>query len=156
MPRNRPGALRARRPLPRISADTPPKPIDGLSLRTCRAVHTVEALPGGFPVFPGCAELALRRYREFLSAPGGRPLYPRPAPCQCRICAMDDVTHARDVLEAVMVRLPVRPRAELRRLAAPLDTAFLRRTLPDPRARSGSSWPAEPWWHHRIGQGDRG
>ncbi|MFC3996579.1 hypothetical protein ACFOVU_11685 [Nocardiopsis sediminis] len=112
----------------------------------------METASDDYYVFTGATRSALRRYREFLSPPGRRPLYPTPALCSCRGCELDDVRHARDVLEAVAVRLPVRARAELRRVIAPLDRAFARRTLPDPRGPAWQPEFAERWWHHRMSE----
>ncbi|MET9627040.1 hypothetical protein ABZX92_06215 [Lentzea sp. NPDC006480] len=68
-----------------------------------------------------------------------------------------DVVHARDVLEQVLKRLPVRARAELGRVVRRLDIEFERRTLPNPHAWN-PFWnnidvPAErpdPWWYDRF------
>jgi hypothetical protein len=51
---------------------------------------------------------------------------------------------SREVLELAMRRLPARPGRELRRLVAPLDDEFLKRTYPDPTA------PPGPWWRRRC------
>jgi chloramphenicol 3-O-phosphotransferase len=61
----------------------------------------------------------------------------------------DDVLAQRDMLDDAMRLLPEPARAELRRLIAPLDEAFLRRTLPDPLAPY-VPWRGAAWWHQRI------
>lgn len=69
---------------------------------------------------------SMTSYRQadapFLEQPGRRPLYPQHVECSCRGCSIDDVGHARDVLEPVPAQLPVRARSELRRQVAPLDS----------------------------------
>jgi hypothetical protein len=112
----------------------------------------VERCAGTYEVFPGATARALRRYRAFLQPPGRRPLYPQDAHCLCRGCSFDDVRHARDVLEEVLEKLPVRPRAELKRQVASLDAAFLDRTLPDPFA-DRRTWRADRWWYRRLTAG---
>ncbi|MEW2297215.1 hypothetical protein ABZ719_31695 [Streptomyces sp. NPDC006743] len=97
----------------------------------------------------------MRRYRAFALAPGRRPLYPQDAECSCRGCSFDDVRHARDVLEEVLRHLPVRAREELRRRVACLDTAYLRRTLPDPFADQ-RRWGSGRWWRRRLAGGREG
>jgi hypothetical protein len=98
---------------------------------------------------PGATEYALRRYREFLRPPGTRPLYPRLAECWCTWHAFEDVRHARDVLDELLTRLPPRAAAELARLVRPLDTAYARRTLPDPFA-DRRPWHGDCWWYRRL------
>ncbi|MEU9043022.1 MULTISPECIES: hypothetical protein [unclassified Kitasatospora] len=160
MPRNRPRALRAegttRGPSPRSRDCAPPSRIHGLSTRTSLAVHRLEERCDSFYLHPGATDRALRRYRTFLHPPGRRPLYPQESMCpSCPGCAFDDVRHARDVLDAVLERLPPRPRTELARLVRPLDVALHRRTLPDPFAHR-RPWRAEYWWHRRLGDPARG
>lgn len=87
---------------------------------------------------------ALDQYRRFLRQPG-RWLHVPWTDCLC--C---DPVEARDELEAALRALPRRDRAELRRVLAPLDDEFRRRTLPDPAASSLSSWHAEAWWRQRL------
>ncbi|MDY0813296.1 hypothetical protein [Kitasatospora purpeofusca] len=112
-------------------------------------MHRVEYLSASFYIHLGATDRALRRYREFLNPPGRRPLYPQKSHCSCSGCSFDDVRHARDVLEEILERLPERARAELGRLVEPLDTAFLRRTLPDPFAHR-RQWRTEFWWYRRL------
>lgn len=87
---------------------------------------------------------ALDRYRSFLRQPG-RWLYLPLSDCPC--C---DPVDARDDLDAALRVLPRRDRAELRRILAPLDDDFRRRTLPDPTAWSLSLWHASAWWRQRL------
>ncbi|EFL10221.1 MULTISPECIES: hypothetical protein [Actinomycetes] len=87
---------------------------------------------------------ALDRYRRFLRQPG-RWLYVPWPDCPC-----GDPVEARDELEAALRALPPRARADLRRVLAPLDAEFRRRTLPDPAASSLSRWHAEAWWRQRL------
>ncbi|MFC5117817.1 hypothetical protein ACFPN7_28105 [Amycolatopsis halotolerans] len=133
MPRRRPGAVRADRPEPR---DTP---IPGISRRAQAAIEFAAAHRGA-----GSVSQALDRYRSFLRQPG-RWLYVPWTDCPC--C---DPVDARDELEAVLRALPPGARAELRRVVAPLDEEFRRRTLPDPTASSLSSWHAAGWWRQRL------
>ncbi|WP_460431606.1 hypothetical protein [Amycolatopsis echigonensis] len=65
-------------------------------------------------------------------------------------CPCSDPVEARDDLEAALRALPRRARAELRRIIAPLDDDFRRRTLPDPAASSLSRWHASAWWRQRL------
>jgi hypothetical protein len=153
MPRSRPGALRARQPRPRAWASELPTPVHGLSARTSLAIHVAEVLARDYYLFPGATRHALRRYREFLTPAGRRPRYPQDGVCSCRHCSFDDVRHARDVLDQVMALLPTRARAELRRRVAPLDAAFLARTLPDPFA--DRRWGSDVWWRRRLSGGMR-
>lgn len=113
------------------------------------AVHRAELLGDTYYIHPGATDRALRRYREFLHPPGGRPLYPQESYCSCTCCFFDDVRHAREVLEEVLERLPVRARAELGRLVNPLDAVFLRRTLPDPFTHR-RQWRTQHWWYQRL------
>ncbi|MGW4372528.1 hypothetical protein ACWEJ7_02535 [Streptomyces albidoflavus] len=153
MPRRRPGALRVERlAAPRSWEGPPPGRIHGLSTRTSLAIGRVEGLSADHYLFPGATDRALRRYRAFVDTPGRRPLYPQDAECPCRGCSFDDVRHARDVLEAVLGRLPVRARAEVRRQLLPLDAAYLRRTLPDPFAKR-RQWRSGLWWRRRLAGG---
>ncbi|MFD0688095.1 hypothetical protein [Actinomadura fibrosa] len=148
MPRRRPGALRADQP-PRSPAwDPPPDRIQGLSVATSVAIGQAERLSDDYYVYPGATDHALWEYRAFLRAPGRRPLYPQAAECSCRGCSIDDVRHARDVLEEVMWQLPSRPRAELRHRLRALDAQYLKRTLPDPFAPHRDSW-----WRRRLAGG---
>jgi hypothetical protein len=151
MPRSRPGALRARQPRHLAWASELPAPIHGLSARTGLAIHVAEVLDPDYYVFPGATKRALRRYREFVTPAGRRPRYPQDGVCSCRHCSFDDVRHARDVLDQVLRALPARARAELKRLVAPLDAAFLDRTLPDPFA--DRQWGSEVWWRRRLSGG---
>lgn len=147
MPRRRPGALRAERSDPREGP--PPVRIDGLSTRTSLAIDRVEKLSGDYYVYVGATDRALRRYRAFLEPPGCRPLYPQDSECSCRGCSLDDVRHARDVLEEVLRQLPTRARTELRLQVARLDDTYLARTLPDPFA-DRRQWRPDLWWHRRL------
>ncbi|MEH0470113.1 hypothetical protein ACN6K4_003077 [Streptomyces hayashii] len=153
MPRNRPGALRARR-LPAAHPRTalPPARIPGLSARTSLAVHRLEDEDDGPLLLPGATRSALHRYRTFVTTPGRGILYPRTSVCPaCPGCGLDDVRHARDVLsETLRLLAPPGARSELTRALAPLDRAYRLRTLPDPRVRSG------PWWHRRASEGAEG
>ncbi|ARF77253.1 hypothetical protein B7C62_18925 [Kitasatospora albolonga] len=115
-------------------------------------MHRAERLTSDYYVYPGATNRALRRYRAFLQPPGRRPLSPQDAECPCRGCSFDDVRHARDVLELVLEQLPVRARSELKRLVAPLDTAYLARTLPDPFA-GRRQWRSDLWWRRRLSGG---
>ncbi|MFF3331238.1 hypothetical protein ACFYWX_16990 [Streptomyces sp. NPDC002888] len=153
MPRNRPGTLRATQPLqhrPHRWNTPAPDRIHGLSARTSLAVHRYEQLSSHYDVFPGVTDRALRRYRAFLSPPGRRPRYPYLDDCGCQGCSLDDVRHARDALDEVLHHLPYRARAELARLLAPLDAAYLTRTLPDPFADTRREWRPEVWWYRRL------
>ncbi|MEV5652376.1 hypothetical protein AB0L57_29360 [Nocardia sp. NPDC052254] len=152
MPRKRPGALRALQTIKRPVSGELPRHIRGLSLRTVLAVHRAELLSQDYPLYPGATDAALRRFRKFLEPAGSRPLYPRAARCPCPPCAIDDVRHARDVLHTVLGLLPVRERAELRRLIRPLDSLYRRRTLPNPFA-DHRHWHHEFWWHRRLLEG---
>ncbi|MBA0050881.1 hypothetical protein E0L36_08235 [Streptomyces sp. AJS327] len=111
----------------------------------------MERLSADCDVYPGVTDRALRRYRAFLEPPGRRPRYPRDAECSCRGCSLDDVRYARDVLELVVGRLPVRARAELERRVAALDALYLGRTLPDPFA--DRQWRSDLWWRRRLAGG---
>lgn len=153
MPRNRPGALRAAghalAALPREIP--PPLPVRGLSARTSLAIHRVEHGPGGYLLFSGATERALHRYRTFVQTPGRSLLYPRTAVCPaCPGCGLDDVRHARDVLDETLRLLPPRARSELGRAVRALDDRYRSRTLPDPRPQPG------PWWHRRLADGAEG
>ncbi|MEU6841630.1 hypothetical protein ABZ930_07105 [Streptomyces sp. NPDC046716] len=63
--------------------------------------------------------------------------------------------HARDVLEQILQALPARARVELRRQVASLDSAYLKRTLPDPFARH-RQWRSDLWWRRRLAYGQEG
>ncbi|WP_405008913.1 hypothetical protein [Kitasatospora sp. NBC_01539] len=134
---------------PRLWGPAPPPRIHGLSAGTSLAVHRAERVSAGWYLYPGATDRALRRYREFLAPPGRRPLYPQAAFCSCPGCSFDDVRHARDVLDGILGALPVRARAELRRVLRPLDAALLHRTLPDPFTRR-RQWRTEFWWYRRL------
>ncbi|MFF7239049.1 hypothetical protein [Streptomyces collinus] len=56
------------------------------------------------------------------------------------------------MVEEVLHLLPVRARAELKRHVAFLDTAYLKRTLPDPFACE-RQWQPERWWRRRLAGG---
>lgn len=115
-----PGArtgIRPRRPAPDVrprgiraaTGKTPdsslrPDRIHGL-WRGSRATTTSTPVP---------TDRALQRYQAFLRPPGRRPLYPQDAECSCRGCSFDDVRHAVEVLEEVLLQLPPRPRTELK------------------------------------------
>ncbi|MFH0516026.1 hypothetical protein ACHBTE_02470 [Streptomyces sp. M41] len=115
----------------------------------------MERLSYDYFVFPGVTDRALRRYRAFLQPPGRRPRFPREAGCSCRGCSLDDVRHARDVLEKVLRRLPPRPRAELARQVHVLDRRYAERTLPDPLAPH-RPWRSNRWWWRRQADGPEG
>lgn len=155
MPRRGPGALRVEQCGPRVWEDLSPDRVHGFSARTSLAIHRVEWLFADYYLYPGAAEHALRRYREFLAQRRPGSLYPRYAGCSCRGCSFDDVRHARDVLELVLRELPVRPRAELKRHVAVLDAAYLERTLPDPFTRD-RQWRPGLWWRRRLADGEEG
>ncbi|GAA4919475.1 hypothetical protein LX16_4349 [Stackebrandtia albiflava] len=147
MPRNRPRALR-------VTPERPPRSlrrIRGLSGRTASAIAQWEATTGLLGTSPGMTTLAWESYRAFTSRSGTTVRYPRPETCGAPTCALDDVRHARDLLEQALVRLPRPAGAELRRLLAPLDDAYLRITLPDPFARHGP-YRNRAWWWHRLTQ----
>lgn len=154
MPRKRPGALRAEQSL-RVARSLPPERIHGLSARTSAAIGRVERFSGDYYVCPGATDGALRRYRAFLLAPGRRPLYPQDAECSCRGCSLDDVRHARDVLEEVIQQLPPWPRAQLERQVRALDARYVQRTLPDPFAAE-RQWRSDLWWRCRLSGGREG
>jgi hypothetical protein len=136
MPRRAPGTVRAGQPI----AARSPTPIRGLSRRAQNAIESAEARH----LWPGCVSQALDRYRRFLHQPG-RWLYMPWPDCPC--C---DPVEARDDLDRSLAVLPPRVRAELRRVIAPLDDDFRRRTLPDPTANSISPWHAAAWWRQRL------
>ncbi|WP_416972614.1 hypothetical protein [Streptomyces sp. 4F14] len=115
----------------------------------------MERLSGDYYVHQGATDRALRRYRAFLESPGRKPLYPQEAECSCRGCSFDDVRHARDVLDEVLRRLPVGPRAELRRQVTRLDAVYRGRTLPDPFSDS-RQWRSEVRWRRRPAGGGEG
>lgn len=161
MPRKRPAELRAARARPGFRfRPVPPVHIPGLRLGTCLAIRRVELADGRTPLipgvvlWPGATARALHRFRGFLaSPPGRRPRYPEYAECSCPgCCVADDVTCARDILAEVLLRLPPAARSDLGRTVRALDEEFLRRTLPDPFARSG--WNGHLWWHRRL-RGER-
>ncbi|MGX9882563.1 hypothetical protein [Streptomyces sp. NPDC002276] len=112
----------------------------------------MERFSGDYYVNPGATDGALRRYRAFLQSPGRRPLYPQDAECSCRGCSLDDVRHARDVLEEVLRQLPPRPRAQLERQVRDLDVKYIERTLPDPFADE-RQWRSDLWWRRRLSGG---
>ncbi|WP_188136221.1 hypothetical protein [Lentzea indica] len=154
MPRSRPGALRGALLGP-LWSDRTPEPVRGLSSATSLAIFRVELALGDYHVYIGSTRRALVGYREFTSRRG--PLYPMPVECECSGCPFDSVVHARDVLEHVLERLPVRAKAELGRVVRRLDAEFLRRTLPDPSGRrpfwnriDHSPDQPEPWWYGRL------
>lgn len=151
MPRKRPGALRARQ-TPRVAWSRPPERIHGLSARTTLAIDRVERSSHDYYIYPGVTRRALHRYRAFLRPSGRRPLYPQDEECSCRGCALDDVRHARDVLEEILRQLPGRPRGEVARRVRALDTEYLQRTLPDPFAAQ-RQWDSDLWWRRRLGGG---
>ncbi|MFI6099106.1 hypothetical protein ACIA8G_26430 [Lentzea sp. NPDC051213] len=129
-----------------------PEPIRGLSTATSLAIFRVEQASGNNYVFVGSTRRAVDSYRAFTLRPG--PLYPLPVVCECPGCPLDDsVVHARDLLEHVLERLPVRARAELWRLVLPLDVEFRWRTLPDPHQRRhfrnmiDLDAELDPWWY---------
>lgn len=157
MPRSRPGALRgAHLNVGPVWSQGIPEPIRGLSSATSLAILRVEEMFGDYCVFVGSTHRALTRYREFTAGRG--PLYPMPTECSCCHCMLQDsVVHARDVLEQVLERLPVRARAELGRVVRLLDIEFERRTLPNPfpwkpfwnNVDVGTERP-DPWWYDRL------
>ncbi|MEU1350082.1 hypothetical protein ABZ438_29515 [Streptomyces sp. NPDC005786] len=151
MPRKRPGALRAAPDRTPVWLCEPGR-ISSLSLATSAAIRRVEYESDLYEVHPGATQVALYRYRRFLARPG-RTLYPSLAQCSCRGCALDDVTHVRDVLAEVLVLLPGRPRAELARLVTRLDRRLLRRTLPCPHA-AAHPWRSRAWWRMRLYDGE--
>ncbi|MFD0205780.1 MULTISPECIES: hypothetical protein [Saccharothrix] len=140
MPRRSPGAVRADTPRIRRPQATPPAhrptgdpPIKGLSPDAQHAVDRLGLSAGA----------AFEGYRRFLHQPG-RWLYVPFHDCPC--CAP---THGRDTLELALDHLPRAARAALRRLLAPLDEEFHRRTLPNPH----STTPGH-WWHRRLYERD--
>ncbi|MFF1556539.1 hypothetical protein [Streptomyces sp. NPDC058279] len=154
MPRNRPGALRARRgPFdgrrpPAWTRELPP--LDRLSPAASALIHHV--LRGRAP------DLAVRLalYRAFLDRPGGRLLLVRPTVPACPGCALDDIAAVRDELADLYRGLTPEARSALGRVLRTLDAEFRRRTLPDPapvpvgRDRSGRPLP---WWRRRLYEG---
>lgn len=141
MPRRRPGALRAEQP----RTKSPRAHIRGLSSGTCHAIHLVDLRCADPELHTGVTAVALKRYERFLTASGRRTLYPRTATCPAPGCALEDVRHARDVLEHVLWKLPKRAHTELSRRLGPLDELYLRRTLQNPFADL-----SRPWWHQRL------
>jgi hypothetical protein len=148
MPRRRPSAIRAERAVDRPK-QLPPVLIPGLSPSTSMAIRVIELADLDYSLFTGATRIALGRYRRFLAVPGSRPLYPEPEDCGCRGCSLDDVRHARDVLELALTALKGRARSELHREVRRLDAVYLRRTLPDPRARQRNMGYHE-WWYDRL------
>jgi hypothetical protein len=142
MPRRRPGALRAEAALYDCSRQIPPLKIRGLSDRTAWAVHLAESADKDYYLSPGATARALDRYREFLGTPKRRPLKQEENVCNCRGCAFDDVTLAREVLEHVIQVVPGRARAELRGTVAGMDAEYRERTVlnPFPRKVHGRLW----------------
>ncbi|MER6765354.1 MULTISPECIES: hypothetical protein [Amycolatopsis] len=110
-----------------------------MSGRAQKAIERVDP-----QLWPGSVALALERYRQFLNQPGRWLYVPGPE------LTWVDPVDARDELERALILLPRGARAELRRLVAPLDGEFERRTLPDPRAGSISPWQAAAWWRRRL------
>jgi hypothetical protein len=155
MPRRRPSALRAEQVTTR-GCECVPDQIHGISARTAYAIHLAEVSSRDEYLFPGVTKSALRRYRVFVSPPGKRSRYPKPAECPCRGCSIDDVRHARDVLESVLEQLQGRARSELGRQVARLDARYLARTLPDPFASHYDSSGPCPWWRCRLSLGLEG
>src|SRR5438067_10061682 len=138
MPRRRPGAVRADQPSrDRIGQSS--SLIRGAGRGPWAKIDRVQArrvIWGILVTYP------LHRYRSFLRQPG-RWLYVQWTDSNV------DPQDARDELERVMTVLPPRTRAELRRIVAPLDAEFRRRTLPDPHAAS-NEWRAAAWWRQRM------
>ncbi|GGP90815.1 hypothetical protein [Streptomyces melanogenes] len=108
--------------------------------RTRAAIVRVEAQLLGY----GSVAQALDQYRRFLRRPG-RYLYLPWDPCPC--C---DPAEARDTLEEALRHMPPAARAGLRKIVAPLDEEFHRRTLPNPWSPSVDARHAAAWWRHRI------
>ncbi|THA47821.1 hypothetical protein E6R62_30170 [Streptomyces sp. A1136] len=146
MPRRRPGALRA--PHVRLSGWGRPCRIDRLSRRTSAAVHRLERRADIDDVWPGCVEVALHWYRQFLAQPG-RYLEIPYAVCPCPSDSLEDVAEARDMLERVLPLLPAPARQELEDTVVRLDEELWRRTLPDPFA-GRDPWRRGAWWHYRL------
>lgn len=153
MPRRRPSALRAEQVMQPHHECPWLDQICGLSARTAYAIHLVEVASRDYYLYLGATKSALRRYRAFVSPPGKRPRYPKPADCTCRGCSLDDVRHARDVLESVLEQLSGRARADLGRQVARLDAQYLARTLPDPFASQYDSNGPRSWWERRLSLG---
>ncbi|MGW7534434.1 hypothetical protein [Amycolatopsis sp. NPDC054798] len=130
--------MRADRPQTRDRRST--VPIPGVSRRTQLAIEAAETRQ----LWPESFSRAFDRYRRFLRQPGRWLYLPWP---DCPCC---DPVDARDELEATLRTLPRGARAELRRVLAPLDDEFRRRTLPDPTASSISPWHAAAWWRQRL------
>lgn len=139
MARKPPGAIRARR-RPARGVVAPARQVPGVSHRTRAAIEQTEARY----LWQGAVAEALHQYERFLRRPG-RYLY---LPWDDHPCG--DPTDARDTLEAALRHLPPAARPGLRKIVAPLDAEYLRRTLPDPFAASLSAWHAEAWWRQRI------
>ena len=140
MPRNPPGAIRARR-----RTDTAPQSlfsrINGLSPRAHEAIAILEECKLG----AGAVAKALAAYADFLAQPGRWLYLPDSCNCPC------DLPLARDILDKAVRGLSGAPRAELRRILRPLDAQFAARTLPDPRPTSSSA-VMPPWWDRRLRQ----
>ncbi|GAA1463791.1 hypothetical protein NE857_00340 [Nocardiopsis exhalans] len=141
MPRRRPGALRAEQP----RAESPRSHIRGISSGTCHAIHLIERRSRHPSHSVGFTAIALDKYERFVRTGGQEALYLADAAYECPGCILDDVRHARDLLESVLRRLPKRARTELHRRLTPLDELYLRRTLPNPFAD-----PDDPWWRRRF------
>lgn len=156
MPRRRPSALRAEQVITRRCECGPPDRIHGISARTAYAIHLAEVSSRDYYLYPGATKSALRRYRAFVSPPGKRSRYPKPAECSCRGCSLDDVRHARDVLDSVLEQLQGRARSELGHQVARLDAWYLARTLPDPFASHCDGNGPRPWWRRRLSLGLEG
>ncbi|WP_017584242.1 hypothetical protein [Nocardiopsis valliformis] len=141
MPRRSPGALRAEQPPTKSSRSH----IRGISSGTCHAIHLIERRSRNAAHSVGFTAIALDKYERFVRTGGYGALFPANAACLCPGCDLDDVRHARDLLEFVLRKLPKRAHSELHRHLAPLDELYLRRTLPNPFADLD-----HPWWHRRF------
>lgn len=133
MPRNRPGAVRAART--RIQGYRTLSRIRGVHWRTRRAIELAEIRELG----AGRVQDVLDRYRGLLDGPGR--WLALPPPIGCPGC---DLTYARHDVADVLRALPPAARADLRRIVAPLDDRFRRRTLPEPNAAG------DAWWLRRV------
>lgn len=127
--------MRAEAALYDCRRQVPPLTICGLSDQTAFAVHLVEIADKDYYLYPGATARALERYRGFLDVPRSRPLSQEFNVGDCRGCAFDDVSLAREVLEHVIQVVQGRARSELRRELAGMDAEYREHTVPNPFPR---------------------
>jgi hypothetical protein len=139
MPRRPPARVRASLPRrPRITPWRYPRIPCGSS-----ALHAAIRLleQHDRDLSPGDIAWSFDRWRRIANRPTPSPLgYGFANECGVWGCCPP----SRDALEIAIRRLPLRPSRELRRLVAPLDERFLKRTYADPTA------PPGPWWTRRC------